>query len=226
MRAAVRITSNAAAFDTRHRDRDKKKLAVLNAAADLFLSRGYNFTRLDDIATSLGITKPALYNYFKNKQEILFACHRMGHDIIDEAIKGIEQRGGTGIEMLRFLIQVYAAIMTQKFGMCLVRLDDHELAAKDFAHIKRRRRFVYDRFETYIRKGIADGSIIECDVRMTAFWLAGAINNVTRWYKPGGMTSEEIGSFLARDTTRGLARHAEQADAAARPARRRAAASS
>src|SRR5690554_1144996 len=67
--------SGALLFTTRRRDRDQKRAAVLNAAAELFLTQGYSKTRLDDVSHSLSITKPALYNYFKSKHDILLGCH-------------------------------------------------------------------------------------------------------------------------------------------------------
>ena len=53
--------------------REVKRDAVVRAAAKLFTARGFKGTSLDDIAASLGVTKPTLYNYIANKEEILFA---------------------------------------------------------------------------------------------------------------------------------------------------------
>ena len=130
----------------------------------------------------------------------------LGHDLIDASLDAIEEAGGNGMARLRALICAYAAIMTQQFGMCLVRLDEHELTPKALARVRERRQMVNQRFEEYIAMGIKDGSILPCDVRLTAFWLAGALNWISRWYKPGrGMSSEDIGEFYADNLTRGLA---------------------
>lgn len=194
------------AFVTRHRDRDKKRLAVLNAAAELFLSGGYHRTHLNDVAEVLNITKPALYNYFRSKHEILFACHMLGHDIIERSIEEIETGGGNGLFQLRALIRAYAGIMMQKFGMCLVLLDVHELPLKDQKTVTRRRRLVNDRFERFTRRGIDDGSIRPCNVRLTAFSIAGSLNWISRWYKSGRTYgSDQIADYFAEDLTRGLA---------------------
>lgn len=201
-----KLASPRAAFGTRHRDRDQKQFAVLTTAAQLFLSKGYRSTRLDDVADRLRITKPALYNYFKSKHDILLGCHMLGHDLIDESMTAIEKAGGDGLTRLRALIRAYAAIMTQQFGMCLVRLDENELSAKALSAVRKRRRSVNERFERYIADGIEDGSIMPCDVRLTAFWIAGALNWISHWYKSGRqLSSEDIGDFFADNLTRGLA---------------------
>src|SRR3954465_7489134 len=45
--------------------------AILDAAARLFLERGSAGTSMQDIAEALGVTRTAVYYYFKNKDEIL-----------------------------------------------------------------------------------------------------------------------------------------------------------
>ena len=70
------------AFASRRRDRDTKREAVLQTAAQLFLEKSYARTSLNDVAERLNITKPALYHYFRNKEEILLECYRVGTGMI------------------------------------------------------------------------------------------------------------------------------------------------
>ena len=44
----------------------------MRAAIDVISDKGYNETRLDDIATLAEITTPAIYKHYKNKEDILF----------------------------------------------------------------------------------------------------------------------------------------------------------
>jgi AcrR family transcriptional regulator len=46
---------------------------ILEVAAELFTSRGYDATSLREIAERLGITKAALYYHFRSKHEIMRA---------------------------------------------------------------------------------------------------------------------------------------------------------
>jgi len=68
----------ARAFASRRRDSVSKRFAALKTAAQLFLEKGYRPTSLNDVARRLHITKPALYHYFHNKEEILLGCYRWG----------------------------------------------------------------------------------------------------------------------------------------------------
>ena len=48
-------------------DRSVRKQTIIDTAAELFHKKGYSSTSLDDVAKALGISKPALYHYVKNK---------------------------------------------------------------------------------------------------------------------------------------------------------------
>src|SRR5882757_8341155 len=65
-------------FENRRRARDEKRDAVLRTAVQLFLEQGYHRATLNEVAERLNITKPALYNYFRGKDEILFECWALG----------------------------------------------------------------------------------------------------------------------------------------------------
>lgn len=54
---------------------DKSGL-ILSAAFDVFVAYGFRKTSMDDIARAAGISRPALYQTFKNKQDIFRALSR------------------------------------------------------------------------------------------------------------------------------------------------------
>jgi AcrR family transcriptional regulator len=51
----------------------KKRLRILQAAAELFTVQGYRKTNIDEIARAAGIAKGTVYLYFANKAEVLLA---------------------------------------------------------------------------------------------------------------------------------------------------------
>ena len=48
-----------------------RRAAILDAAAHLFEREGFRATSLDDIGAAVGVSGPAIYQYFASKQEIL-----------------------------------------------------------------------------------------------------------------------------------------------------------
>jgi len=193
-------------FEDRRRARDRKREAVLRMAVRMFLDSGYHRTSLAEVAAALNITKPALYNYFGSKEEILFECCRLGQEMYEARIAAIRGRNGTGLEKLRALIRAYVQVITQDFGRCLVRLDDRELAADARTDFRRAKRRIDAAFRMEIARGIADGSIRPCDPKMATFVITGALNGIGAWYSPEGAQSvEEIADSFVERLVDGLA---------------------
>jgi AcrR family transcriptional regulator len=57
---------------TEHLDKDTRREQILDAAAKMFIARGYENSSVDDIARLAGLSKGSIYWYFKSKLEILF----------------------------------------------------------------------------------------------------------------------------------------------------------
>ena len=50
--------------------------AIIEAALQLFLERGYDNTPLSAVAERLGLTKAGVYHHFATKEDLLFMAHR------------------------------------------------------------------------------------------------------------------------------------------------------
>jgi AcrR family transcriptional regulator len=196
------------AFATRRRDPVNKRKAILKTAAQLFLEKSYDRTSLNDVAQRLNITKPALYHYFHNKEEILLGCYRWGTALIEKALVQRAAQCGTGLEKVEAFIYSYATTMTAKFGRCVMRLDEGDLSVKARGEVRAYKRKIDRRLRSFIQEGITDGSIIPCDSRMAAFAIAGALNWICMWYQPAGaLSAEGIAAEFVRTLTQGLARN-------------------
>jgi AcrR family transcriptional regulator len=194
------------AFASRRRDPDSKREAVLETAAQLFLEKSYGRTSMNDVAARLNITKPALYHYFRNKEEILLGCYQLGTAMIEEILNDIAAHCGTGLEKVEAFIYSYANVMTVNFGRCVMRLDEGDLSPEAFQDVRNYKRKIDRRLRTFIQDGIGDGSIAPCDPKLAAFAIAGALNWICVWYEPKGpLSPEEIAAQYVQSLTRGLA---------------------
>ena len=59
---------------------------TLLAAHDLFAVRGYAAVKMDDIAAAVGVTKPLLYNYLGNKEQLYIACMERAGDSLTKTV--------------------------------------------------------------------------------------------------------------------------------------------
>jgi AcrR family transcriptional regulator len=167
----------------RPRDHDVKREAVIRAAARAFNERGYHHTSLDDIAADLGVTKPTVYYYVANKEQLLFECFLAGLTPIREAFRDAERLAGTARERLEAVIRGYAAAIASEYGWCMVRAHDQDLGPEMRRQINVLKSEIDQGIRRLLRAGMDDGSIAPCDPKITAFAMAGALNWIAHWYR-------------------------------------------
>ena len=175
----------------REAQREAKRDAVLSTAAQLFNERGFHATSLDDIAARLNVSKPTLYYYVKNKNDIVIECVRRGLQMMLDAIEDSRRAGGSAIDQLMTCMSIYARIVTMDFGMCVIRLNDSELPAASRKEVRRLKAGIDNEFRRLVTLGVADGSLAPCDPKMVAFLIAGALGWIAQWYRPDGEYSPE-----------------------------------
>jgi AcrR family transcriptional regulator len=56
----------------RHDVSEERRSQILDAAAQVFVKKGFDHARMDDIVEETGLSKGALYWYFKSKDDIIF----------------------------------------------------------------------------------------------------------------------------------------------------------
>lgn len=163
-----------------------KRDAVLREAGRAFSKHGYHNTSLDDVAHALGISKGTLYNYVRDKQEILFAFHQLAYELSDRAFAIGRARGGSGAEVLRNIIVHYIELLTGELGACGALMEVDALRPEDRAEAAKRRDTFERAFVAIIKEGIRDGSVRSVDPKLAVFTFMGAINWLPRWFTPGG----------------------------------------
>src|SRR6476469_9772758 len=66
--------------------REDRMEQTLTAAHGLFAERGYAAVKMDEIAASVGVTKPLLYNYFGNKEQLYITCMERAGDSLTATV--------------------------------------------------------------------------------------------------------------------------------------------
>jgi AcrR family transcriptional regulator len=208
----------------RQHTRDVKREAVIRAAARAFSERGYHNTSLDEIAAALNVTKPTIYYYVANKEQLLLECILTGLERVLEPFRRPRPPGMSAREQLNATIRHYAQAIASEYGGCMVRAEDLGLAPASLARIKQLKSEIDHAIRQLLEEGARDGSIDTHDPKMTAFALAGALNWIAHWYRENqSMTAAEIAEAFVRIFNLGLAPRVESAQpppsATARPRR-------
>ncbi|MET0428403.1 MAG: TetR/AcrR family transcriptional regulator [Microvirga sp.] len=190
----------------RTRERALKRDAVLRAAAQAFNENGFHKTSLDDVAERLNVTKPTIYYYVKNKDQILFECVRIGLERLEEASAEIETTGVSGLGRLVALWRAYVQIVTEDFGRCLILVGEDPLPPETRKELRALKARIDLRFRAAMAEGIRDGSIRPLDSKIASFAAAGALSWIARWYDPNGpLGPAELADMIIDLLVRGVA---------------------
>jgi AcrR family transcriptional regulator len=57
-------------YERKQREKEKRKIEIINAARKVFSSKGFNSSTMEEIATEAELSPGTLYLYFKNKEEL------------------------------------------------------------------------------------------------------------------------------------------------------------
>lgn len=183
--------------------------AILDAASRLFIQRGIGGTSIQDIAEALGLTRTAVYYYFKRKEDILrtlteevtmSAGRLAAHDTLD----------GDPIEALRAWVRRYAMhILSRPSEFRVVDRNAAELTDEHGAAAQAARRAVLTKFREIIDRGVHDGHFRMVDARVSAFSLIGMCNWTAWWYSADGeLGREEVAEAIAEMAVNALKREA------------------
>jgi AcrR family transcriptional regulator len=86
---------------------EERRATIVEAAGRLFGERGYDATRLDDIAAAAGVTKPILYRHFDTKRALYLALLERHRDDLASFAAMIDAEEGTADERLRTVLDVW-----------------------------------------------------------------------------------------------------------------------
>src|SRR5438045_6994005 len=158
------------------------RVEILKSAAAAFRRLGYHGATVEEIAAALRMKKGNLYYYFRNKEEILFACHQYSLDRLLELLAEVERSELSVEAKLRRLIVAFVHTILDELHGTALFLD---LEALSPAHLKivvgRRDRFDHG-IRDVLQEGGASGSFEVCDAKLLSFAILGAVNWIPRWY--------------------------------------------
>jgi AcrR family transcriptional regulator len=183
--------------------REEKRLAVLRAGAREFRERGFEKTSLDGIARKLGVTKPTLYYYISDKEDIVYGCGMAAAEELTTVGKSISGTG-SGLLALTEFFRRYVEIIAGDFGYCLAMIEETQLEEARASDLHEKKRETNAIVQRMLERGIRDGSIIDCDTKLVSFALFGAFNWIARWHRGAPPQPEYIAEVFTSLFVNGL----------------------
>ena len=184
-----------------------RRIEILKSAAAAFRRRGYHGASVDEIASALEMTKGNLYYYFKNKEEILFACHEYSLDKLLRLMDGVQAESITPEAKLRKLMLAFVHLILDDLHGTALTLDPEALSPAMLKRIIAKRDQFDHGIRAIIQQGIDHGQFRPGDPKMIEFAMMGAVNWISKWFDPAGaQTSDQIGDAFAEYLVGGLLR--------------------
>ena len=157
---------------------------IIDTAAKLFASRGYNGTSMADLAAAAGLTKGAFYHHFASKEALFFAVIQSVREKWQNAV-GIEVvQSQNALEQIMILLTQHARLLRREPTLCLVM---HGLTAEMeesnpelLAALQSVYRDMIAFIEDVIRSGQAQGQIrADVDARLIALNIVGLLRGIS-----------------------------------------------
>jgi len=187
---------------------------LLARAADLFAERGYNGTSLQDIADTMGMTRPAIYHYFENKDALLVALvdgvtegrAALLRSIRFDAKLSPEEKLQQAMHRMSLQVAEYSA----RFRLLILSAAD--LPKRVATQNERARRDVTNHLTAIIAEGIAAGTLHDVDAQVASHIIVGMCNSIAWWLQPDGrITPQAVADLVTELTLRSLKRRPRKA---------------
>jgi len=165
---------------------------ILKAAANCFNQKGFSGTSLKDVSRRLGLTDAALYYYVRNKEELVYQCYQRAAELGRDAMHRAIEDGESGFARAYLYIRYHVEIMVGERGPVAIMSEIpslHDAHRDEILDVSRRHSAA---FEAILESGIADGSVVSCDVRMTGNAIMGSINWIPKWFHGDPQMAQQI----------------------------------
>src|SRR3954451_23397630 len=88
--------------------RGERRERILASATSLFLENGFHGAGIDDIAAAAGVTGPAIYRHFKNKNAVLVALFDRLAERLTEILESVSTHDGR--DALETLVRLHVRL--------------------------------------------------------------------------------------------------------------------
>jgi AcrR family transcriptional regulator len=173
---------------------DDKKSRILEAARSVFLSYGYKRVNMNDIAEAAGVSRPALYVLFKNKEEIFIAAYLRW---VDEKIAQVEAAMEQTASPQDKLARAFDIWAVGPFELTMASPAAQELLDTNFAFAKAAREQGDATFEATIAPVVANlRETLPAASRIAPGRIAHVLVSAVRGFKQASATPDDMRQLI------------------------------
>lgn len=164
-----------------------RRQEILSVAERLFWQKGFHASSMDDVADAIGLTKPAIYHYFRSKADILVELRQSIMDSMIELSEGVLEADGSPATKLRRILVAHCEMVLRRRKANKIYHEEQGTIADEQTRAMRRRESGYeDVLRGLYGEGVAAGELRDVDAGIAIATILGAINWSYRWFRPQG----------------------------------------
>jgi len=169
-----------------------RKDVIVQAAASLFLEKGYKAASMRDLAERVGVEAASLYNHIRSKTELLHdICFAVANRYWEHLYQ-VENTDTPVINKIEALLRFQINQMIYNYAE--VHVSDREwrhLAEPYLSNYQSQRRNYRKRFAALVEKGIEQGQIKSIDAPTAVLIMLHAISGIESWHRSKQKISDE-----------------------------------
>jgi AcrR family transcriptional regulator len=167
-----------------------KRKRIVEAARRLFYEKGYEPTKLDDIAERLGVTKQFIYSYYKTKNELLSEiAEQCICDCLDAQARVLSGKLPIIEKLAKIVEDVTQVIIANQANTIIYLREEMNLEWQIAQKIREQRNEFDHRMMKLLRDGVRAGVLRVVDERVTARCIGGMLVWCALWYRDLGVLS-------------------------------------
>ena len=171
---------------------DFKRASILKEAGQQFYAKGYDGTRIDEIAAVLGVTKPFIYYHFKNKTELLDEICIRATAISGETLDAVvAQNQDVGTELRDAIRQLALQVIENRTDIAICFREEKYISQQARTRLEANRRRYDATLSGILARANREGLISVKDPLLATQVLTGAITWSFVWYREGGRLEPE-----------------------------------
>lgn len=198
------ITSQTAKAVGRTRKKSKeprgtRRNQIIEVASRIFQEKGYKAASLEDVASELHISRPAIYHHVESKEEILREIYQKATIRLTDGLSEFITMEMPLEEKLNRIIHHHVLAVLRNRDLVAIFFHEGNSLPKRYAtRTKRKQREYHKAIEAVIQEGVEKGVFRDVHPTMTTYAIMGMCNWAYQWYSPDGpLSAEEISDIFA-----------------------------
>lgn len=179
---------------------------TLGAAHELFAERGYAAVTMDEIAAAVGVTKPLLYNYFGNKEQLYIACmERAGDSLIKTIAESVGESANPGDALGVGVRAFFEFLDTDRAAWAVLFDETLPHGGEVFDRVAAYRGQIVDLVSATLLPQLPDRRRVKVEIEALSTALLGAAEALARWWlRTEAISAEDAAELLVSTVEPGL----------------------